>query len=172
MQTNKTSYASGIWDGAYLNGLRSHRREPKATNGNPGAGQINRPKFACFTHKQTLCVANLCLYSVAQSESTASRKAKLTHLGPEIFWGTLTTLVQKAFQVASSKQQERWTTQQPLLCREEVPLYGFMSAGYPNYQQQKQTNVTSHASWMWDGGYKWVKHDGEWSPRGWVTVTC
>ena len=25
------------------------------------------------------------------------------------------------------------------------------------YQQQKQSNVTSHASWIWDAGYKWVK---------------
>ena len=171
MKTNKTSYASRIWDGAYLNGLLSSRWEPKATNGNPGAGHVNRPKFACFLHCQTLCVSNLCLYSMAQSESTASRKPELTHLGPEIFLEHLLPWFKKPSRWPPPNS-ERWTTQLPRLCTEDVSLHGFMSAGYQNYQQQKQTNVTSHASWIWDGGYKRVKWDGYWSPRGWVTVTC
>ena len=34
-----------------------------------------------------------------------------------------------------------------------------MSAGCQNYTPLKQTNKTSYASWIWDGGYEWVKVD-------------
>ena len=77
---------------------------------------------------------------------------------PRGVFGTLNTVMQKAFQylqtVASSKQEEGKTG--------EKKIFFFYrgsssSAGYQNYQQRKQTNVTTYACSIWDGGYKWVK---------------
>ena len=49
--------------------------------------------------------------------------------------------------------------QTPLLWIKEVPLQRCMSAGCQNDTQLKQTNKTSYASCIWDGGYTWVKRE-------------
>ena len=63
--------------------------------------------------------------------------------------------MQKAFQylqtVASSKQEEGKTGK--ILSSFFFYRGSSSSAGYQNYQQRKQTNVTSYASRIWDGGY-------------------
>ena len=76
------------------------------------------------------------------------------------------TLTQKAFQylqlVASSKQQEANILNHLFFAQWKfLFIVHVMSAGYQNYQQQKQTNMTSCMSWIWDNEYKgvkWYKH--------------
>ena len=77
----------------------------------------------------------------------------LTHLRLKIEGGMLNALMQKAFQfmqtVASSTQQKGKYS--------SLDRGISSSARYQNYQQRKQTNMTSYASWIWDGGHKWAK---------------
>ena len=49
----------------------------------------------------------------------------------------------------SPQKNNMGKTQPPLLWTKEVPLQRFMSAGYQNYTQLKQTNKSSYASWIW-----------------------
>ena len=77
---------------------------------------------------------------------------------------TLNTQQQKAFSflltVASFKEQQGEILNHLFFSRtKEVPLQRSMSAGCQNDTQLKQGNKTSNASWIWDGGYKWVNPD-------------
>ena len=87
-----------------------------------------------------------------------NRNWRVNPFTPRDVLGTLNTLMQKAFQyferVVSSTQEGK--------IGKYSSLYRGSSswAGYQNYQQRKQTNVTSCVSWIGDCGYKWVKARG------------